>query len=96
MGLGGNHFAALSWQLNGSLPAGTTWTIGYTSPAGNNPVVATGLPLETRSYKISGLKNYVKYNVTVSAVASGGNVLLSGGALTLPTDIFVFVPLAER
>ena len=96
VGRGRNRSAQLEWQFGGSLPAGTTWTIGYTSPAGNNPSAARNLPADTRSYEINGLTNYVRHTFTVSAIGPDGNTIYSTSTQVLPTDIFYFLPLTRR
>jgi hypothetical protein len=83
----------LTWKANTSLPAGTTWTIRYTGPPGDQPSPITGLPEATRAYTLTGLTNYVAYKVTLQAMVDG-TPMLSDTVTVMPTDVMLYLPAA--
>jgi hypothetical protein len=93
-GVPGNRTISLSWEVNATLPDTATWTIGYQGPAGDQPSPITGLPDETRSYKLTGLTNYEWYDITLTAV--GFEPVLTDTVRLMPTDMLVYLPLISR
>ncbi|NKQ36360.1 MAG: hypothetical protein HF973_12175 [Chloroflexi bacterium] len=85
----------LSWQLNATLPTTATWQISYTGPAGNPPSPITGLAFTTRNQTLTSLTNYTFYTITLNAVVDG-TAVLTDTITVMPTDIFVYLPLATR
>ncbi len=97
----GDTQAHLSWQLAGSEPALTSFTISYTRrPAGSlvfPPTLITGLPTTTRAYTLTGLVNYAWYTAVVEGWDVSETVVLrSNAAAVMPTDLFVYLPLTVR
>jgi hypothetical protein len=82
-GAPGDQAIYLSWSVNVTLPATTTWTIEYGGP----PVA--GLPEPARSYTLTGLTNYTWYTVTLSTDPP----LLVDSVRVMPTDRQLFLPL---
>jgi hypothetical protein len=82
----------LSWTVNVTLPATTTWTIAYDGPAGAPPSPITGLAEPTRSYSLTNLINYAGYKVTLTTDPP----LLTDTVTVMPTDISMFLPLMVR
>lgn len=89
-----NRAIRLTWEVNGSLPTTSTWTIGYESP-GSAFLPISGLTQTLRAYTLTGLTNYVLYTVTLSAAADG-DVLASDTITAMPTDRSVYLPLILR
>ncbi|MBN2004523.1 MAG: fibronectin type III domain-containing protein [Anaerolineae bacterium] len=89
-----NRAIHLTWDVNGTLPATSTWTINYASP-GSAFLPITGLTNTLHAHTLTGLTNYVLYTVTLSAVADG-SVLVSDTITAMPTDRFVYLPLILR
>jgi len=58
----------LTWTLDTTLPATTTWTLRYDGPAGDQPSPVAGLPEPARAYTLTGLTNYTWYTVTLNAM----------------------------
>jgi hypothetical protein len=82
----------LRWTVNTSLPATSTWQIDYQSESGTVWLPVTGIISPTRAYTLTGLSNYARYTVTLSAML-GSSPLLSDTAVATPTDIFVYLPI---
>jgi hypothetical protein len=83
----------LNWQVNATLPLTSTWKIRYDGPPGDQPSPITGLPAPTRAYTLTGLTNYVPYIITLNAMLNS-TPILTDTVTVMPTDIFVFLPLA--
>ena len=94
-GIPGDRTIYLSWAVNAALPAGSTWEIRYTGPAGVPPSPITGLPVAARSLTLSGLTNYVPYTITLQAVY-GGSPIYSVTVTVMPSDTIIFLPVANR
>jgi hypothetical protein len=78
-----------------TLPSTSTWRITYTGPAGDQPSPITGLAEPTRAYTLTGLTNYTRYTVTLSAMVDSQPHLTTVVATT-PIDRFVYLPLVLR
>lgn len=87
-GAPGDQAIHLSWTVNVSLPATTTWTIAYDGPAGVPPSPITGLPESTRAYALTGLTNYTWYTITLSSDPP----MVMDSVRTMPTDHIVRLP----
>ena len=85
----------LTWEVNTTLPATSTWRIDYTDQSGSPYPPISGLPNPTRAYTLAGLTNYVPYTVTLSAMLDS-SPFLSGRVTVIPTDHFVFLPMIRR
>lgn len=83
--------AILNWEVNTAVPVGTTWDLTYNHPS--SPV--TDLPIDTRTYTLTGLDNYTTYNITLNAMLDGSPVMTDTVSVT-PTDIFVYLPSVLR
>ena len=81
----------LTWAVNTTLPATTTWRITYyTDPA--SPFTVTNPLSTTRAYTLTALGNYIPYTVTLEAMLRTTPILTSTVQAT-PTGIFVYLPL---
>ena len=84
----------LTWEVDTTLPATTTWRINYYAiPA--NVLTATNPLSTTRAYTLTGLTNYAWYTVTLNALVDT-TVLLSDTVQVMPTDISVYLPFVLR
>jgi hypothetical protein len=90
-----NQAIRLSWQVNVTLPASSTWQIDYSGPSGDQPSPLTGLANPTRAYTLTGLSNYTPYPVTVKAMLNG-TPFLTGTTTVTPTDMFVYLPVVLK
>jgi hypothetical protein len=87
----GDGTLTLSWQARLDDPTGVTWKIERSGPDGTQ--VVENLPFETSTYQFTGLENFVRYTITLTAVdASGNPVLSSGPRIAFATNIFFFLP----
>jgi len=94
-GISSDQAIYLNWRVNISLPLTTTWTISYTGPPGDLPSTITGLPVITRAFTLTGLTNYVPYNVTLNAMLDG-TPYLTDTVTVIPTDNLLFLPLVIK
>ncbi|MBN2007674.1 MAG: right-handed parallel beta-helix repeat-containing protein [Anaerolineae bacterium] len=90
-GMAADRAIHLSWTVNVTLPATSTWTISYESP-GTVYLPITGLTNTLRDYNLTGLVNYTWYTVTLSTAPS----LFSDTIRLMPTDKAVYLPLILR
>ena len=93
-GAPGDQKIYLDWEVNTTLPATATWRIDYYTTTLAAPFTATDPLSITRAYTLNSLTNYQWYTVTLTAV--GTNPVLSDTVRVMPTDIFVYLPLALR
>jgi hypothetical protein len=91
-GAPGDRVIYLSWTINITLPATTTWTIAYDGPAGVPPSPITGLAEPTRLYTLTNLTNYAWYTVTLTTDPP----LLTDTVMVMPTDHLVYLPLVPK
>jgi hypothetical protein len=91
-GAPGDKTISLNWQVNATLPGGTTWTITYTGPAGSQPSPITGISADARTYMLTGLTNYAWYDITLSTVPP----LLTSTVRVMPTDRLIYLPIIKR
>lgn len=91
----GNETIYLTWQVDATLPPTATWQISYDGPAGDEPSPITGIPETTRAYTLTGLTNFVLYNVTLTAMVDGSPVLTDMVSV-MPTNQFVYLPMVVR
>ncbi|MBN2007272.1 MAG: hypothetical protein JXA21_28230 [Anaerolineae bacterium] len=73
-GTPGDHEIHLDWQVLGTLPAETTWTINYEAD-GSAYFPITGLISPTRAYILTGLTNDIWYTVTLNAMVGAAPIL---------------------
>jgi hypothetical protein len=91
----------LSWTLF-SDPAPDSYVIRYTYGAGGSDAQQGASPIQgisatTDSYSLTGVTNYVFYNVTVTAVdQSGASLAVSNSVRVMPTDIYVYMPVIVK
>lgn len=90
-GISADGIIYLAWGTGSALPAGSAWQISYDGPAGSQPSPVTGLPAVTRAFTLTGLKNYVLYTVTLSAMLNGSPIV-TGKVMVMPTDISLHLP----
>ena len=88
-GAPGDQAIYLSWTVNVTLPATTTWTITYDGPAGVPPSPIIGLAEPTRAYTLTGLTNYQWYTVTLTTDPP----MLTDTVTIMPTDQLIHLPL---
>ena len=91
-GVPGDQAIYLSWTVNVTLPATTTWTIAYDGPAGVPPSPIIGLAEPTRAYTLTSLINYTWYTVTLTT----DSPLLTDTVTVMPTDHLVYLPLVAK
>jgi hypothetical protein len=91
----GDRTIHLAWVVNAALPAGSTWEISYTGPAGVPPSPVSGLPDSTRALTLTSLTNFVPYTITLQAVHSG-NPIMSAAATVMPSDTVFFLPVVRK
>jgi hypothetical protein len=82
----------LTWIVNVTLPATSTWLIDYRSQSGTLYTPITGITGTARAYTLVGLTNHVWYTVTLNAMA-GGTPLLTDTIHAMPMGHFVYLPL---
>jgi Pectate lyase superfamily protein/Right handed beta helix region len=85
----------LSWEVNVSLPADSTWSIRYDGPPGVPPSPITGLTQPTRAFTLTGLTNYENYTVTLQAI-SISTPILTGTVTVMPSDIILSLPILSK
>ncbi|MCB0155108.1 MAG: hypothetical protein KDF65_09935 [Anaerolineae bacterium] len=85
----------LTWTVDTTLPATSTWRIAYSGPPGDQPSPLTGLASPTRAYTLTGLTNYTPYAITLNAMVGASPILTDSITLT-PTDIFVYLPVVLK
>ncbi len=81
----------LTWDVNTTLPATSTWRITYYSQVITSPTSITPVLSPTRAYTLTGLTNNVWYTVTLTAV--GVRPPLTASVRVMPTGIFVYLPI---
>jgi hypothetical protein len=91
-GAPGDQAIYLSWAINITLPATTTWTIAYDGPAGVPPSPITGLAEPRRAYTLTNLTNYAWYTVTLTT----NPPLLTDTVMVMPTNHLLYLPLGLR
>ena len=89
-----NQAINLSWDIDITIPATTTWHIDYYTTT-TNILTATDPTSTTRAYTLTGLTNYDLYTVTLKAMV-GTTAVLSDTITVMPTDIFVYLPLVLK
>jgi hypothetical protein len=87
----GDETVILSWSSQGDLPAGTQWEVVYEGPGGSPGSPVAGLSADQRSLRLTNLRNYYRYAVTVTA-RDGGKVLMRATTQVMPTDRLVYLP----
>lgn len=94
-GTGGNRVIHLDWTVNASLPATSTWQIGYyTTTAASTVVVTDSLTHTARAHTLTDLENGRWYTVTLSTV--GVTPPLSDTVPVQLMEHFVYLPLVMR
>ena len=94
-GLAGNQTVELSWQVNVELPGGITWQIDYLPANGVPPSPVTGLSSSTREFSLSGLTNYTRYTITLTAM-DGASALYSVTLQLMPSNHTLILPVIFR
>ncbi|VAW42932.1 hypothetical protein MNBD_CHLOROFLEXI01-3210 [hydrothermal vent metagenome] len=87
--------AHLTWAVNGTLPVTSTWQITYDGLAGDEPSPITGIPNAARDYTLTGLTNYTPYTIILNAMLDGSPIF-TDTVTVMPTDIFIFLPIALK
>jgi len=81
-----------AWDVASLLPDTATWQITQDDPSGDQPSPVTGISNPTWSYTLTGLTNYVPYNIILNA-RIGSTPVLTGTVTVMPTDLRVYLPL---
>jgi hypothetical protein len=84
----------LTWTVNVTPPATATWHIDYYTTS-TNVLTATEPLSSTRARTLNDLTNGEWYTVTLYAM-EGTTAILSDTVRAMPTDIFVYLPLALK
>jgi hypothetical protein len=92
VGLPADSAIYLSWTLNVTLPATSTWRIDYEGPPGDQISPITDIPEPTRAFNLTGLTNYAWYTVTLQAM-SDATPILTDTVRVMPTDNIYFMPV---
>lgn len=82
----------LTWTVDITLPATTTWRIDYDGPVGNPPSPITDIISFTRAYSLSNLTNYTWYTVTLRAMLEA-TPFLTDTVQAMPTDHLMYLPI---
>jgi hypothetical protein len=83
----------LNWTVDTtSLDA---WRISYSGPAGDQPSPISISDETIRTYTLTGLTNYTPYAITLNAMLDGSPILTDTVTVT-PTDLFVYLPVAQK
>lgn len=82
----------LTWTVDTTPPATTTWRIDYDGPVGNPPSPITDIISSTRAYSLSDLTNYTRYTVTLRAML-GTTPFLTDTVQAMPTDHLMYLPI---
>lgn len=91
----GDGFLLLRWKIIPDIDEGNTWRIDISGPGAPAPI--SGLPFSTRSYLISGLTNYQKYNLSISLVDSSGAAVMTSPTITgFPSDLLIYLPAVSK
>ncbi|GAP13451.1 hypothetical protein LARV_01205 [Longilinea arvoryzae] len=91
----GDGYLLLRWKIVPDQDEGYTWRIDISGPGAPSPI--SGLPFATRSYLITGLKNYQRYTLSISAVDSTGAAILTSPTVTgFPSDILIYLPAISK
>jgi hypothetical protein len=94
-----NQAIHLTWTVNITLPATSTWQIDYYTQTATI-FYETGIVSPTCAYTLTGLTNYEWYTVTLHAIVDvpsiGETSWLSDTVRVMPTDKFVYLPLVLR
>ena len=85
----------LTWEVNASLPITSTWEISYDGPPGDQPSPVTGLPEPNRAYTLTGLTNYVRYSITLTAMLDS-TPILTDTVRVMPSDISIHLPIVIK
>ncbi len=93
--LPGDESLYLRWKIFPDPGESITWRIDIAGPGAPGPI--SGLPYATRSYQITGLQNYQKYSLSVSAVDSNGDVILTSPTLIgFPSNLLIYLPAVSK
>jgi len=85
----------LTWQVNATLPATSTWRVEYYTRTATI-YTATNPYSTTRSLTLTqNVHNYQWYTVTLNAML-GSAPILTDTVRVMPTDIFVYLPIVIR
>ena len=87
-----NQAVHLTWEVNATLPASTTWTITYEGPVGDQIPPITGLPESIRNFTLTGLTNYEWYTITLTTEP----MLLTDTLHIRPTDRLIHLPMIHK
>jgi hypothetical protein len=87
----------LNWTTGASFPAGSTYRIEYTGPAGDQASPITGIAINTTAYTLTGLTNFTPYTIQVKAIGPASEELLASNTISItPTNRFIFLPVVRR
>ena len=91
-----NEAIHLNWTVNVTLPATTTWQLGYASDTGTLIFPAVEIPTSTtRAHTLTGLANYTWYTITLNGMLES-TPFLTDTARVMPTDIFIYLPIVLK
>jgi hypothetical protein len=90
-GYASSQTAILDWSVNVTLSPTMTWTIDYSSPPGDQLPPIYGIPVEIRTYTLSGLTNYLWYTFTLTTDPAW----LTDTVALLPTDHIILMPIVS-
>jgi hypothetical protein len=91
-GAAGDQTIRLTWTVNTTLPATSTWQIAYTGGPGIPPSPIAGVISPTRAYTLTGLTNYTWYTITLNAMLDS-TPIMTDTAMVMPTDRLIFLPV---
>lgn len=85
----------LTWEISEEVPAAAVLQLQYVGPQGTPPSPITDIPLDTRQYVVTGLENYIFYEITLLAM-DNGTPILTDTIKIMPTDIYSFLPFLAK
>jgi hypothetical protein len=91
-GVPASHVITLVWSVNVTLPITTTWTIDYTGPIGDQAPPITGIPVNTRTYSLTGLTNYNWYTFTLTTDPPS----FVDAVTLMPTDHIIYITSVNK
>ncbi|MCP4417255.1 MAG: right-handed parallel beta-helix repeat-containing protein [Chloroflexi bacterium] len=95
VGIPGDRAVYLRWKITEDLPETAVLQLQYTGSQGTPPSPIDNIPLSVDEYVLTGLENYMFYEITLSAIDSGVP-LLTDTISVMPTDIYSFMPIIVR
>jgi hypothetical protein len=90
-GVPANRAIHLTWAVNTTLPAASTWRIMYYSQTVASTVSFSSIVSPTRAYELNDLTNYAWYTITLNAMLDT-TPLFTDTIKAMPTDRLVYLP----